>query len=481
MVASGSGLSEQFRKAADRSIRTAHHWHRDGGPDIIRPTSNQSNERSASILRRLIHLATIVIALLLPGRAFAAERPNIVLILADDVGCEPIGAYGGERWETPNVDALATGGLKFDYCFSMPVCHPSRMALMTGRYPFRTNAKWGSFPKNEERHSIGSVLKQSGYRTAVAGKWQLSLMKKDVDQPKRMGFDEWSLFGWHEGARYHDPFIYENGTLRTDTSDKYGPDLYVEFLARFMERSVKQNEPFFAYYSMALAHDVTDDIPDQVPYVPGKDRWMNYGEMIASMDDMVGRVVAKVDELGIRNNTVILFTGDNGTAARSKLRHISGRRYEYESVYSIRRGEKIPGGKGSLKDTGTNVPLIANWPNHIPAGTTSDAIVDFSDWLPTVAEIAGATHRENLDGISFATQLSDPDSQSQRTFAFAESRNGKAWVRNQRYKMYNDGRVFDVSADRKEKSPIRKPFKDSVGVVVEQLQSNLRSLNYDQK
>ena len=409
-------------------------------------------------------IASVLLMLLLATAASAADRPNIVLILADDVGCEPIGAYGGERWKTPNVDALAASGMKFDYCFSMPVCHPSRMALMTGRYPFRMKAKWGSFPKEEEQHSIGAVLQQAGYRTAVAGKWQLSLMKRDVEQPRRMGFDEWSIFGWHEGARYHEPFIYENGKLRTDTEGTYGPDLYVEFLSDFMERCVNDGEPFFAYYSMALAHDVTDDIPVQVPYVPGKDRWMDYGEMIVSMDEMVGRVVAKVDDLGVRENTIILFTGDNGTAVRSKLRHISGRKYEYETVHSIRNGEKVPGGKGTLKDIGTNVPLIASWPGKIPAGSSSDALVDFSDWLPTVAEIGGARHRSDLDGISFASVLTDPAAESPRKFAFAESRKGKAWVRTQQHKLYADGRMFDIADDAAEKNPLKQPNGEVTGV-----------------
>ena len=297
----------------------------------------------------------------------AWARPNIVLIMADDVGCEPIGAYGGERWKTPHIDALAERGMRFDYCFAMPVCHPTRTTLLTGKYPFRLKSGWGSFPKSEEKHSLAQVLKRAGYATAVAGKWQLCLMKNDLQQPARMGFDQWSVFGWHEGARFHEPYIYEDGRLRTDTKGKYGPDLYVEFLGRFMEQSSAAEKPFFAFYSMALAHDVTDDIPEQVPYVPGKDRWMDYGEMIVSMDAMVGKLVNKIDQLGLRNDTLILFTGDNGTAQRSKLRHIKGRKYEYEQVYSIRNGQRVPGGKGTLLDIGTNVPLIASWPGWITA------------------------------------------------------------------------------------------------------------------
>jgi arylsulfatase A len=404
--------------------------------------------------------AAVTTAAISPYRLMATDRdvsenPNIILIMADDVGCEPIGIYGGQRWKTPHIDALARGGMRFEYCFSMPVCHPTRICLMTGKYPFRLNSGWGTFPEAEEQHTIAQVLKRAGYATAIAGKWQLALLKRDIEQPARLGFDAWSLFGWHEGARYHDPMIYENGHVRTDTKGKYGPDLYVDFLERFMERSSKARKPFFAYYSMALAHDVTDDIPTQVPYAPGRDRWMNYGEMIESMDAMVGRLVAKIDQLGLRKDTILLFTGDNGTASRSKLRHIEGRKYEYEKVYSIRNGKRIPGGKGTLLDIGTNVPLIANWPGHIAAGSVSDELVDFSDWLPTLAELAGAKIDREIAGVSFATTLLGLRPPILRKFAFSESRNGKAWVRTKRYKLYNTGEFYDIWKDAMEKKPLK--------------------------
>ena len=249
--------------------------------------------------------------------------------------------------------------------------------------------------------------------------------QNDLQQPARQGFDQWIVFGWHEGARFHEPYIYEDGRLRTDTKGKYGPDLYVDFLGDFMARNVKANTPFFAFYSMALAHDVTDDIPEQVPYVPGKDRWMDYGEMIESMDDMVGKLVKKIDQLDLRDDTVILFTGDNGTAQRSKLRHIEGRKYEYEQVYSIRNGKRLPGGKGTLLDIGTNVPLIASWPGNIQAGSRGHELVDFSDWLPTLARLARAKPTQPHDGVSFTSALLHTRRREARTFAFAEHRGGK--------------------------------------------------------
>ncbi|MDC0143362.1 sulfatase-like hydrolase/transferase [Verrucomicrobia bacterium] len=409
-------------------------------------------------------------------------QPNIVLIMADDVGCEPIGAYGGERWKTPHIDALAKGGMRFDYCFSMPVCHPTRVCLMTGKYPFRLKSGWGSFPKLEEKNTMAQVLKRAGYATAIAGKWQLCLMKEDTEQPARMGFDQWSVFGWHEGARFHEPMIYQDGRLRTDTKGKYGPELYVDFLGEFMKKSAEDKKPFFAYYSMALAHDVTDDIPKQVPYVPGKDRWMNYGEMVGSMDEMVGKLVGRIDQLGLRKNTIILFTGDNGTAKRSKLRHIEGRKYEYENVYSIRNGLRVPGGKGTLLDIGTNVPLIANWPGYIKAASSDDALVDFSDWLPTLAELGVAKVGHKIDGISFAPALFGLSGSKWkvRSFAFSESKGGKAWVRTQRYKLYNNGQFYDVQKDAMEKKPLKNVAGPLVGKHAA-LRAAFTKLNYPNK
>ena len=406
-----------------------------------------------------ILLAGILFGLALP---VAFTQTNIVLIMADDVGCEPIGIYGGQRWKTPHIDALAKDGIRFNHCYSMPVCHPSRICLMTGKYPFRFNAEWGSFPRDEETHSLGAVLRRCGYRTAIAGKWQLCLMKNDRMQPRRMGFDEWCLFGWHEGARFHDPMIYQNGQLRSDTAGKYGPDAYVDFLSDFMERSKNAKQPFFAYYSMALAHDVTDDIPTQVPYAPGKDRWMNYGEMIQSLDKMVGRVVRKLNDLQLREDTIIIFTGDNGTAVRSRLRYNRNGKYEYEQVYSIQHGQRMPGGKGTLLDIGTNVPLIVNWPGKIKAGSHSDALVDFSDWLPTLVEIAGGHVERQIDGCSFAPLLFEADSLPARKFAFAEGRGKRAWVRTQQYKLYNNGQYFDISVDPNEKSEVDPNEKNEV-------------------
>ncbi len=397
-------------------------------------------------MRSALLLAVVLTTLTAVANASAADaaRPNVLLVMADDVGVDAIGCYGGESYPTPNIDGLAGSGMRFEHCYSMPSCHPTRIALMTGRYPRRLgNPRWGSFPKNEEQHSIGAVVKRAGYATAVAGKWQIAMLGKDLQQPHRMGFDHYSLFGWHEGPRYHQPLIWENGKRREDVADRFGPDVYCDVLIEFMKQN--REKPFFAYFPMALCHDVTDDLKQPVPYGP-HGRYESYAEMMAHMDRVIGRLLAGLDELGLREKTLILFTGDNGTSMKSIIRVENGK-YVRDPVFSVYKGKKIQGGKTKLTDGGTHVPLIASWKGVIQPGQAVDDLVDFSDFLPTIAELTGAVLPEGvtLDGRSFAGRLTD-DERAPRRWAYAEAR-GKHWVRTQRWKLYNNGKLFDVGED----------------------------------
>ncbi len=388
----------------------------------------------------------------------SAERPNILLIMADDVGSDAIGCYGGQSYPTPHIDALAAGGMKFNHGYAMPVCHPSRVSLMTGRYPFRfgkAGSKWGGYPKAAEGISIGDRMKNGGYHTVVAGKWQLCMMKDDVGQPKRTGFDEWLLFGWHEGGRFNDPLLYETEKLRNDTSGQYGPDLYVEFLINSMKRSQKAGKPFFVYYPMALCHDVTDDLKDENVAFYRDGRWMTYGEMMASMDDMVGRMVRAVDEMGLRDNTLIIFTTDNGTPSASYHSITVKGKMTRPKVFSIRDGKIIPGGKGKMDDTGTRVPFIANWQGRIKAGVEVDDMVDLTDMLPTLAEVAGLEDDGvSRDGVSFAPVLFGKRKEGKsRPWVFIEH-GGRRAIRSPWWKLYGKGKFYDLKNDPGELSPL---------------------------
>lgn len=406
-------------------------------------------------MQRAIFAAIVVCGASISGAE--NSKPNIVFILADDVGVDAIGCYGGSSYPTPNIDRLASEGMRFTHGFSMAVCHPTRTTFLLGKYPLHSgNPRWGSFPKDLESQTVATILRKAGYATAVAGKWQLALLGKDLDHPNRLGFDEYCLFGWHEGARYYDPLIWQNGKKVSATSGKYGPDIYVQFLNEFIKRN--RDKPFFAFYSMALCHDVTDDLDGPVPYAPGKDRYLNFGEMMVSMDDCVGRVIATLDKLKLRERTLIVFTGDNGTAKGTIIRaEPSGddgqRKWKYvrEANHPVWRGKSVPGGKGNLTDDGTNVPLICNWLGKISGDQVVDDLVDCSDYLPTFAKLGGAGSfvPQSIDGHSFARRVI-ADQPGNRQWAFAQHKE-RYWVRTRQWKLYDDGKFFDVRSDPYEK------------------------------
>jgi arylsulfatase A len=358
------------------------------------------------------------------------RKPNIVLIVADDVGYECIGVNGGKSYETPRLDAMAESGMRFEYAYSTPKCVPSRVTLLTGRYAHRTGYTWGKLPESEI--TVAQCLRKAGYATAVAGKWQLNLMKDNPAYPHEKGFDEYCLWAWHEGPRYYYPWIWQNGELlKEEVKDRYGPDVYCEFLIDFMRRN--REGPFFAYFPMTLAHFPKKDEP------PGPDGHKSYGEMIAYMDLLVGRVLDALDEMGLRENTLVIFTTDNGSP---------------DKVRTQFRGKTMQGGKGLLTDAGTHVPFYANWPGTIPAGSRTDDLVDFTDFMPTFTQLGGADMPKDrvIDGVSFVPRLLRNQT-NRREWVFTEWQ-GKYWARDRRYKLYGDGALFDMNADSEEERPL---------------------------
>lgn len=376
--------------------------------------------------------------------ALAAERKpdpprriNIVLIMADDLGYECLGSYGGTSYRTPNLDALAASGMRFTNCFSTPKCSPSRVTIMSGRYTLRTTTTWGQLPKNEI--TFGHVLRDAGYATALAGKWQMVLLKKDPGHVRHFGFQESAVWAWHEGARYYKPMLYHNDTVMANTEDKYGPDLYCDFLIDFIETN--KDKPFLAYYPMALTHWPKKDEP------PGPNgKHLKFKGMVEEMDRQVGKLTAALDRLGLREDTVILFTGDNGTPT---------------NVTSIMNGKKIKGGKAKLTDAGTRVPLLASWPGTIKAGSVNNDLVDFTDFMPTLAELAGTTVPKDrvMDGQSFVAALRGNNPKPRQWVYTWWS--GKEWLRDKYWKLYADGRLYHMKADAAEKKPIKKGAGDA--------------------
>lgn len=397
---------------------------------------------------RVLSIVFVLLGCIRPTLANRNVRPNILLILADDVGREVLECYGGSSYQTPNLNDLAKKGAKLNHCYAMPVCHPTRVTLMTGLYPRHLgNPKWGTFPARAEKRTFANLVKNAGYATAVAGKWQLSLLKDDRYQPRRLGFDQWSLFGWHEGPRYHEPLIYENGLVRSDTAGKYGPDIYLDFLIEFMRKNQRSRTPFLAFYSMALCHDVTNDLTEPVPHGPSG-RYDNFGEMVVQMDNQIGRIMDFLESSGLDSETLILFTTDNGTPLRSKISAIDHQnQFIYEEINSEYEGVLVPGGKGKLTDWGTRVPMIAVWKGIIQPEQTWDDLVDLSDILPTLTELAGAEIpvEWSIDGHSFYDLLSGEGSSSRR-WVYSEYR-GKYFAKTRERKLYHNGKYFNTERD----------------------------------
>lgn len=374
--------------------------------------------------------------------AWAAEpRPNIVLVMADDLGYECVGCNGGTSYQTPHIDKLATEGVRFTHAFCTPLCSPTRNLLMTGRYNFRNYRGWGTLDPREK--TFGHLLRDAGYATCVSGKWQLCKFDdpKNADHPKRAGFDEHCVWTWRvkgkKPSRYWDPWIWQDGKRRDGLEGKYGPDIHCDFVCDFIERH--KAKPFFAYYPMNLVHAPFDPTPDTPKQGGRKAKGGHFADMVAYLDKCVGRVVATLDRLGLRERTLVLFTGDNGTprGIKSQMGDIT-----------------IPGGKGSMTDAGTHVPFIASWKGTAPAGSVCSDLVDFSDVLPTLCELARAplpTDRP-IDGRSFAPQLRG-EKGTPRDWVFIQLDKKRA-VRDRRWKLYPDGRLFDLDADPFEKTPV---------------------------
>ena len=383
--------------------------------------------------------------------AHAAERPpNLVVILADDLGVEGVGAYGGLSYKTPNIDALAKGGMQFSHCFSNPYCSPSRAQLLTGRYPFRNGMTRVIFEPEHHREflnpqreiSFARRLQEAGYATAIAGKWQLSFLF-ERDTIADHGFDEYQLWQiFHDGkktSRYASPTMRENGKVRqSDFDGSYGPDENLKFLTEFMHRH--RDQPFLVYYTSLLPHypwEPTPDSDNPLQASGGKD---NKGtgnpkympDMVAYLDKQVGQILSTLEELKLRKNTLVLFVADNGTDRRITSRWTNG---------NVTRN--VPGGKGTMTDAGTRVPLIANWPGKIAADQHCDELVDLSDIFPTLVEIGGVKTTENLiDGRSFAPLLTGQQMQP-RSWVHVQDKQQR-YVRNRDFILAPQGKLRPV-------------------------------------
>ena len=361
--------------------------------------------------RALLGLIAVVAIVASTAVSLAADtnRPNILLILADDLGAKELACYGHPKHRTPRLDELARTGVRFETCYATPLCHPTRFELLTGQYGCHNGVlnfagKRGGPEPNSPVEDIGAnhitfaeILKARGYATAMAGKWQLSGEIPTLIHD--CGFDEYLMWayrhnwpkgtnytGGYEGkgkekpSRYWHPSLVRNGQYVPTQPDDFGADLFTDSLIDFMKRN--QDKPFCAYYSMCQTHAPWVSTPDSTR--SESDRSVsskaNFQANVEYVDKLVGRLIDTLSELKLRERTIVIFTADNGTG-----------------------GE----GKGDATELGARVPMIVNCPGRVKSLGACEELVDLSDVMPTLAELTGAQvpNDRPIDGQSFVSIL----------------------------------------------------------------------------
>ncbi len=410
--------------------------------------------------------------------ALAKEKPNIIYILADDLGYTELGVYGQKLIETPNIDQLARNGVRFTqhYCGS-PVSAPSRCVLLTGKHSghafIRGNHEWGErgevwnfakavedpglegqYPIPDSVRTLAEYLHEGGYRTGIVGKWGLGAPFSE-GAPNRQGFD--AFFGYNcqrQAHTYNPPFLWKNeekvwlnnklvapGTKLDEGADPmewssyekfnqkdYSPDLMLQEAIKFMEAG--RGEPFFLFYTSPLPHlalqapqelieKYVRKFGDEKPYLgqegyfPQRYPHAAYAAMVTCLDDQVGQLVAKLKQMGVYENTLIIFSSDNGYAFNAGC---DPAWFNPDAPFITTYGW----GKGFVREGGIRVPMIASWPEKIKPGTESDHISSFYDVLPTLCEAAGIDIPADTDGISFLPALRGRKSQKEHPYLYWE-------------------------------------------------------------
>lgn len=402
----------------------------------------------------------------------SVDKPlNVIVIMADDLGYETIGANGGTSYQTPEIDRMAANGMRFEHCYAQPLCTPSRVKLMTGIYNVRNYVRFGLL--DESQTTFGHVFKNAGYATCIVGKWQLG---KDPAGPQQAGFDKHCLWQVREGridstgrdTRFSKPVLETDGILKTYADTDYGPEVVSAYGLDFIEKSHKEGKPFLLYYPMILTHCPFSPTPDSEEWLEDNTTIMTYKgqahyfkDMVSEMDHIVGKINQKLEALGIQDNTLVVFTGDNGTD---------------KPIVSVMNGKEVAGAKGESIDAGTRVPLIIKWPGVIEANTTSTDLVDFSDFLPTISEAANIKVSDSLeiDGRSFLPQLRGEVGQPREWIYNWYSRSGEpskasVFTRTQRYKLYESGKFYEIPKDKEELNPLEFEALDADAKAIYQM------------
>ncbi len=373
------------------------------------------------------------------------ERPNVIIIMADDIGAEGLACYGSDIYTTPHLDRMASEGVRFENAYATPLCTPTRVMLMSGLYPNRTGfqrliSKEEGIRLPSSIRTFANDFRDAGYSTAVAGKWQLGKFDEYPAQPVEHGFDEYCMWTWiYEGqksSRYYGPQIYRNGKVKNGSADEFGPDDYRDFILDFIDR--KKDQPFLVYFPMALVHSPFINPPSlkklaSKNFTTEMDKNSRaFGQMITYMDHTVGSIIKKLKEHNLQRKTLVLFTGDNGTN---------------KSITSQLNGIQIQGGKGSMTEAGTRVPLIAWWPGQITP-VVRDEFFCLIDVLPTIHSIANIELNRKVDGYNLAHYLIGGQGIDRETVSINFGQG--FFVRDRRFRLNQNGNLYDIPIDSDE-------------------------------
>ena len=404
------------------------------------------------------------------------QKPNVILIMADDIGFECLSINGSTSYKTPVLDSLALNGVNFTKAISQPLCTPSRVKIMTGKYNFRNYEHFTYLNSNQK--TFGNLFKENGYKTAIVGKWQLNGIKikavdknisQDNKRPYEFGFDEYSLWQLTKtkdlGERFANPLIEQNGKFLPRNENAYGPDIVSDYAVDFIKRN--KDNPFFIYYPMLLVHDPFVPTPDSPEWQSLETRSKKdnkyFVDMVAYMDKIIGKIVDELEAQGIAENTLLLFVGDNGTHPR---------------IISQTENGSIRGGKGNTISHGVNVPMVASWPSIIEESKSYSGLVNFNDFYATFSDILNV---ENAgDGESLVQILKNKGTLKRETVSiyydpmWGQSKFRNVFSQTKRYKLYQNGEFFDMERDVLETSPLNdEDLSESEQIIKDKLVSEL--------
>ncbi len=413
------------------------------------------------------------------GQATAKENsPNIIFIMADDLGYGDLGCYGGDKISTPHVDQLAKEGSRFTQFYSgSPVCAPARCVLMTGMHSGHARIRGNSpkvggevelFGEKTRRLSligseitIASVLKKAGYATGATGKWGIGEPSSNA-QPTQMGFDKWlGYLNQNHAAYYYTDFLWrDNEKLRIEQNADgkkvvYSNDLMKDFALRFIIDH--KEEPFFLYLPFTIPH-AQMEVPDLGIYLdkPWPEEAKIYAAMVSRLDGYLGEIVRILEQLKISMNTVIFFTSDNGPVDNERTIFL-------ESAAGLR------GTKGTVYEGGIKVPLVIKWPGVVPCGITNDTVGMFADVFPTLVEMSDAKYSEKLDGVSLMPSIRGQTQVLKDRFLYWEYPSQKLWQagRLENWKGIRGGtdqplELYDLSNDPREERDLSLKFPSVV-------------------